>query len=170
MSDQDTSMPVEDAPEATATTETDEEPFDERRARAKIQKANAEAANLRKRLKELEPLAAKYRELEEANKSETQKLTERLTAAEKRAQDAELNALRLEVAISKGLPPVLAKRLIGATKEELEADADELIASFGGGERKPPSRRPVERLRGGGDPDEEPEEPIDQILARIPRR
>lgn len=39
--------------------------------------------------------------------------------------------LRLQVAIEKGLNTAQLKRLIGNTKEELEADADELLSSFG---------------------------------------
>lgn len=39
--------------------------------------------------------------------------------------------LRLEVAIEKGLNKDQLKRLIGTTKEELMADADELLSSFG---------------------------------------
>ena len=39
--------------------------------------------------------------------------------------------LRLQVAIEKGLNTAQLKRLIGNTKEELMADADELLSSFG---------------------------------------
>lgn len=167
MSD-DNTEPVEDAPEATPTTETDEEPFDEKRAREKIAKANSEAANLRRRLKELEPLASKYRELEEAGKTEVQKLTERLTAAEKRAADAEIRALRLEIGAKYGLTPAQAKRLIGSTAEELEADAKELLESF-----KPavePSGRthtPREALQYGGESRRGPKPPAEQFAELV---
>lgn len=142
-------------------------------ARAAITKANSEAAAHRVKVKELEPLAAKAKELEEAGKTESEKLTEKATAAEQRAADAEARALRLEVAHDKGLTPAQAKRLVGATREELEADADELLSSFKSDEKeKPkPTGRPRERLRGGGDPTEEPEENDPRKLAeRIPRR
>lgn len=70
-----------DAPEAPPDGDPprpeDDGPFDEARARAKIAKSNSEAANLRKRLKDLEPLAKKAQELEDANKSDSQRLTER---------------------------------------------------------------------------------------------
>ncbi len=49
------------------------EPFDAERAQAKIKKANNEAANLRARLKELEPLAARAKEIEAASQSETER-------------------------------------------------------------------------------------------------
>lgn len=109
-------------------SEADE--FDADKAKAKIKQTNSEAANLRKRLKELEPLAKKAEELEESQKSESQKLTDAKTAAEKEAVKAGQEAARLRVALKKGLTEVQAKRLIGESEEELEADADELLESF----------------------------------------
>lgn len=116
------------APEATESNEP--EPFDADRAQAKIKKANQEAANLRARLKELEPLAAKAKELEEAGRSDLEKLTSRAEQAEQRATSSEARALRLEVAFEKGLTPAQAKRLVGGSREELEADADEILRDF----------------------------------------
>jgi hypothetical protein len=73
---------------------------------------------------------AKYRKAE-ADKADADKTeAEKRAAAELRAVDAELRATRLEVAHEKGLTPAQAKRLVGATKEELEADADEIIRDF----------------------------------------
>lgn len=77
---------------------------------------------------------ARYRKAEQekadAEKSDLQKATEREAAAEKRATAAEAWALRLEVATAKGLPASYAKRLVGATREELEADADDLLKDY----------------------------------------
>lgn len=139
-----------------------------------ISKRNSELRALRARTKTAEEKARKYDQLEDAKKTESQRLTERATAAEKKAQEAELRALRLEVAADKGLKPAQAKRLVGTTKEELEADADELLETFGqandDGKGKPPGGRPKERLRGGGDPTEEPEETDPRKLAaKVPR-
>lgn len=137
-----------------------------KKALAEERKARRDAET---RLKELEPLAAKAKKLEEASKTESEKLTERATAAEKRAVEAESRALRLEVATAKGLTPAQAKRLVGSTKEELEADADELLSSFGGstgtGGKGGAGKKPVEQLRPGGLPN--PPEPsvADLIVA-----
>lgn len=126
--------------------------------RAARREAEKQRKDLEARLKELEPLAAKAKQLEDSKKSETEKLGEKLTAAEKRAVEAEQRALRLEVAAAKGLTQVQAKRLVGTTKEELEADADELLTSFGGGETSGgkgaggKGRTPVEKLRPGAMP------------------
>lgn len=131
-----------------------------KKAIAEEREARREAERQRKeyeaRIKELEPLAAKAKQLEDAKKSESEKLTEKLTAAEKRAIEAEQRLLRAEVAAAKGLTTAQAKRLVGATKDELEADADELLASFGtptgsGGKSKS-GRKPVEQLRPGAVP------------------
>jgi hypothetical protein len=152
---------VEETTETETETETEE--FDEERAKAKIAKANREAANLRKRLKEAEPLAKKAKELEEASKSAEEKLEERATGAEGRASKAEQEVARLRIALRKGLTETQAKRLIGENEEELEKDADELLESFrsDGDEGPEPRRRPQERLRPGAAPsaDAEPSDP-----------
>ncbi|MFE1361319.1 hypothetical protein [Streptomyces harbinensis] len=112
---------------------------------------------LEKRLKELEPLAQKYQEIQDSQKSDLERLTERLTAAEQRAQQAESAGLRMQVAAAKGLTPEQAARLQGATRDELEADADQLRALFAPPEQsaseRPPQRTPVEMLRPGAIPD-----------------
>lgn len=135
---------------------TEGEAFDEARAKEKIRKANAEAANLRKRLKDAEPILAAHKEAQEAAKSTEQKLTEERDEHLKRADSAEAENLRLRVALRKGLTEVQAKRLVGSTEEELEADADDLLESFGGAKR--PADRPKETLRSGSNPDDAPEE------------
>lgn len=159
-----------DEPEEKGGT-GEEEPLDLDRAKAKIAKANSEAANLRKRLKELEPLAKKAQELEDASKSEQEKLTERAAKAEETAKEATQEVMRLRVALRKGLTETQAKRLVGETEEELEQDADELLASFTPpeGEGDAP-RRPRERLRPGAVPSSEPEETDPRKLAEdLPR-
>lgn len=44
---------------------------------------------------------------------------------------------RLAVALEKGLTATQAKRLVGTTREELEADADQLLADLGPQHRRP---------------------------------
>lgn len=129
----------------------------EREARRKAEqeaKTNADAA---KRLKQAE----------DADKSEMDKLNERASAAEKRAEKAEANELRLTVASEKGLTSAQMKRISGSTREELEADADEYRKEHGlaksegdegddGGKGDSSSRRrPKEQLRPGASSDDE---------------
>lgn len=101
-------------PKPTETVEFWKQKAREQEARAK---ANAAAAT-------------KLQEFEDRDKTEAQRLVERAEAAEKRAQEIEAHAIRLEVAAEKGLTPAQAKRLLGTTREELEADADDLLATF----------------------------------------
>lgn len=57
-------------------------------------------------------------------------LEDRLADLEGKNVAAEQRALRAEVANAKNLTPGQAKRLQGSTLEELEADADDLLAEF----------------------------------------
>lgn len=83
----------------------------------------------------------KVKEYEDRDKSEAEKAQERAEAAEKRAADLELENSRIMVAVEKGLTPAQAKRLVGSTREELEADAEQLLKDFpaptGDGPRRP---------------------------------
>jgi hypothetical protein len=71
--------------------------FDAKRAQEKIRKANSEAANLRKRLKDLEPLAKRAKELEDAQKTEAERLQDQLKAAQDRAAAFRARAVKSEV-------------------------------------------------------------------------
>ena len=90
---------------------------------------------------DLKAKAAKFDEIDQQSKSEAEKSAERITVAETRATTAEARADRLEVALEKGLTPSQAKRLVGSTREELEADADQLLKDLGDS-TKPRSPRP----------------------------
>jgi len=78
----------------------------------------------------LKEKASKYDEAEQASKSEIEKEREARLAAEQERDSLLLATARAEVALAKGLTPTQAKRLVGSTKEELEADADELLADL----------------------------------------
>jgi hypothetical protein len=90
---------------------------------------------------DLKAKAAKFDEIDQQSKSEAEKSAERITAAETRATSAEARADRAEVALTKGLTLTQAKRLVGSTREELEADADELLKDLGDAS-KPRSPKP----------------------------
>jgi membrane protein involved in colicin uptake len=119
--------------------------------------------------------AKKLKEIEDQDKSESQKANDRADAEKRRADEAEERALRLEVAHDKGLTAAQAKRLVGSTREELEADADALLEEFGDGSSskgngKPPARKPKERLKGGTDPEDGPDETdVSKIVEKVRR-
>jgi hypothetical protein len=77
--------------------------------------------------------AKRFDEFEESQKTEQQKLADKLAAAEARAAELEVKTLRAEVAADKGIP---ASLLSGSTLEELTASADALVA-FRGEKPKP---------------------------------
>lgn len=75
-----------------------------------------------------EGAAQRLAEIEDANKTELEKIAARAEAAEKRAAELEAKSIRSDVATAKGVP---ASLLTGSTQEELEASADALIAFRG---------------------------------------
>lgn len=135
-------------------TDTDGDKFDAEKAREKIRKANSEAKNLRDRAVKAEQEAA-------ANKGSSEKVT---------ALEAE--NLKLRIAVKHGLPESLVKRLTGTTEEELLQDAEELLDMFGKNGTKPPSNKPREQLRGGGNADDatDPTADLDKFAADVFRR
>lgn len=160
----------ENAPEQEQATATEAEaPAEE--AKQESQKPTetvdfwkSKAREQEKRAKDNAEAAAKLKEIEDAAKSEAERTTEKLTAAETRASTAESRADRLEVALEKGLTPSQAKRLVGATREELEADADELLRDLGEASKaRPPKPDPTQ----GRAPDGKPLDPRAADLAQI---
>jgi len=109
-----------------------------------------EAAEERKTRAELE---TELQELRDRDKTESERIADRLTAAERRAEEAELNLLRFEIASKNNLGLKAANFLGGTTREEIEASADELVkllaeqsksapaGSFDGGARTTPAQR-----------------------------
>ncbi|MDP3984322.1 MAG: hypothetical protein Q8Q52_04855 [Acidimicrobiia bacterium] len=163
------------ASETTETENTKVTDDDDWKAKSRKNEAAAKAA-----LRRVAAAEAKVKKFEDASKSEGEKLAEAKSNAEKDAAAAKSEAARLRVALKKGLTEVQAKRLVGETEEELEADADELLASFkpedegtASEEDKEPAStrsRPRERLRPGAVPEVDTEETDPAALARaVPR-
>jgi hypothetical protein len=96
-----------------ADTGAEEKPFDRKQAEAKIRKANSEAANLRKRLKELEPKAAELQRIKDAEKTDSERLNDQLAAAQ-----AQIAATR------KRLVTARVQAIAGAASDDRAAFAD----------------------------------------------
>ena len=107
------------------------------------------AANKASR-KQIAELQTKLKEYEDANKTEAEKTADHLAALEKASAESRSRAERLEVALDKGLPKVLAARLQGSTREELEADADELLKLVGEQKQASPKPDPSQGHGGAG--------------------
>lgn len=92
--------------------------------------------------------AEEFDKAQEASKSELQKERETREAAEKERDTLRQSNWRAEVALEKGLTASQAKRLVGSTKEEFAADADELLADLG--DQKPAKeKKDPTKLRSG---------------------
>ncbi len=94
--------------------------------------------------------AAKFDEVEQANKTELEKERERAEAAERRAQEFELAALKSRIAVEEGVIPEV---LTGSTEEEMRASAQKVKEWAEQGVRKapPPPKLLKSGSAGGGD-------------------
>jgi|SRR6478609_5423104 len=102
---------------------------------------------------ELDKLEAEKVAAARKDESDVDRLTRERDEAIKKAEKAgetSIETLKLRVAIKKGLNEAQTKRLVGTTQEELEADADELLESWG--------------------PAKTDDEPDDSLLDKAPRR
>lgn len=132
--------------------------------------------------KALADAQAKLKEYTDRDKTDTERLTEAAEEAKSRAAKAEVNHRKLMTAMDRAPDgatltqiKAVAKRLTGDTDEEMEADADDLYALLAPKQSdadtdktKAPAGKPKERLRGGGDPDDnEPDEMDPRKLADL---
>lgn len=142
--------PIEDALDEQQTAEPGAPPSDEQSntgddwREKELEKARREAARYRTELRKLEADQAKAQEAKLAEEQKWRELAEK-REAEREALKAEmererLNNLRLQIAMEKNLPARLATRLVGTSREEMEADADEILSLM----PKPPEpQRPI---------------------------
>lgn len=109
-----------------------------------VKKLRDEAAKYRTEAKANADAARKLADIEADKAKADQTAAEREAAAEQRASQAEARAMRLDVAFEKGLTPAQAKRLVGDTRDALEADAEEILRDF-------PALKPDGRPKGNAD-------------------
>lgn len=134
---------------------------DERKARREAERKLKEAAD-------------QLKELQDKDKTEIDKLRDENADLKNKLSASDAKSLRADVAMSKGLTAAQAKRLVGTTQEELEADADEILTAFpsqsGGGATPPPSKKPAPDLKGGSEPNDDSVEMNPAKLAEsVPR-
>lgn len=129
---------------------------------------DAERTARREAERQLKEMQAQLQELTDKDKSEVERLREQVTAVTKERDELSSSSMRSDIAIAKGLTAAQAKRLVGATREELEADADEIIEAFpAGGVKPPPSQKPNPDLKGGTDPTDDAVD-VKSIVDSIP--
>jgi hypothetical protein len=140
-------------------------------ARDAITKANKEAANYRTQVAELKPLAEQFKALEDASKSEAQRLAETAEAAKRDAETARAEAIRYKAAATHGISADHFDLLGSGSEEEITARAEKiasLVAAQAAATQTvtPPATRPVEQLRPGATPAGSESED-DVILAKL---
>lgn len=119
---------AEDAEAAETAQEADKpkpkEPFDQKRAEAAIRKKNSEAENLRKRLKELEPLAAELQKIKDAEKTDTERLTDQLAEANERIDKTRKRLVKSQVQAMAGASFADPEDAVGALDLDSYIDSD----------------------------------------------
>lgn len=129
--------PPEETPETPAQATWDDLFKDE--DPAKVREALENSRKWEQRAKDNFEKAKKFDEVEESNKSEVDKATERAKAAEERASKAEAEALRFRIANEYKLSQEDAMALEHVASEEgMRSVADRLRASAEAGRRVPP--------------------------------
>lgn len=112
----------------TAVDETKPETFDEARAMDLIRKQREELKQAKKTAAELE----RYRKMEEERKqaemSETDRLKAELDQMKGELKAKTVRTMQIEVAAKLGIPAALSDRLHGETLEEMEEDAQAILA------------------------------------------
>lgn len=120
----------ETSPETSAQTDGDEKPTtstegetDEQKPEPSETDWKAEARKWEQRAKENNAAAKKLAEIDEANKSETQKATERIAALEAELAESKAAALRAQAAADADVPLAL---ITASTEEEIKAQVKTL--------------------------------------------
>ena len=112
---------------------------------------------------------ARLQEIEDAQKSEAEKLLERATRAEQDAASARTELLRERIAREEGVPATFIDRLRGESEDEIRDDAKLFVAALPAREG-PDTTTHSPRARDGGDPDTTEGMSTDDKLARAYRR
>ncbi|MGW6741640.1 hypothetical protein ACWGDX_13090 [Streptomyces sp. NPDC055025] len=122
-------------------------------------------------IEQLRTSAKKYQEVEDAQKTEIQKATERAQTYEQKLADMQATNARLLAAASHNIPPELIDLLGTGTDEEINARAEVLAERLKPAEPAPAQQRPVESLTPGAAPasstaDTTPDQWIRQLAGR----
>lgn len=132
----------------------DEENFDADRAWSLIQglREDKERLSASALSDEQRQMLDEYELLREASKTDAERWQGRAEEAEAQVAPLAAENLRLKVALEKGLPVELASRLQGATLEEVQKDADALVALVPGTTSTGPRPNPAQGSSGSGAP------------------
>lgn len=145
----------------------DAENFDSDRAAALLRNLDAD---LKKAQAERDEFKQKHDDAENAKLSDLQRAEKERDDNAKLASDLSLENARLKALIKHGLDEEDLEFIGGQTPDEIATRAAKYAARHVQKDAAPPSKRPTTRLRGGSDPNEEPDETDPRKLAeQIPR-
>ena len=108
----------------------------------------------------------KLQEIEDAQKSEAEKLQERLVRAEQEAAAARVELLRERIAREEDVPHEFIDRLRGDTEDTIREDAKSFVAALPAREGPDPRKPAAPRARDGADPDTTAGLTTDEKVAR----
>lgn len=123
-------QPDHDEPQEQAQAEPDTGDKAEADLKAEISKWKSMARKHETTAKQNAEAARKYAEFEESQKTEQQRLADRLAAAEQRATQAEIGRARLVAAAAHGIPSSLLDRIGGSSEEEINESAQALASEI----------------------------------------
>lgn len=161
MSDEETVVEETPAPAPTAEGSDTEPAVD---LAKEAEKWKAIARKHEERAKANAEAAARLKEMEDAGKTEAEKLQSALAEAQAQARKSTVKALKLEVANEKGLPASLAKFLPDTENEvDMMQAADELLEASGAG-LDTPTKRPKSQLSSPLGSDSDPADDAQRML------
>jgi len=131
------------AADATPASEPPVEEWDKERAAATIKAQREQEKALKNQLKDYERLKADEQKRLDAQLSETERLQKQATEAAAQVAKLQADILRRDVVSETGLPPIFADRLKGATKDEMLADAKEILKVLPQQPKTPPRVPPT---------------------------
>ncbi len=134
---------------------TDDESHDESSSKTDWK---SEARKWEKQAKANKDAARRLAEIEKSQESEQQRLERERDEARQQAESNGGELARLRAAMKYGLAEDDLDLLGTGTPEEIDERAKRLADRLGTATKKPATRRPSESLRGGNDPEREPEE------------
>lgn len=126
---------------AAEAEETEAEARLDPKVKAKLDKVNREARNLRQRIKDLEPLAAKAQAAEDATKTEVQRLTDQLTANEAELHELRVERVRNQAGAEAKLDPDMWEFITASDPDEARAQAKRLASRIAAQEAGPANMR-----------------------------
>jgi len=149
----DAAMADDDTTETdTDTTDDTEQSATDTLGAAGKKALDAERKARRDAERELKDATERLRAIEDAEKSAEQRLTEQIQALTKRAEAAEVDALRRRVAADRGLPADIVEFLTGTDEDSVVTQADKLAERLAAAAPPPPpASRPASLRSGNGE-------------------